>query len=215
MVTRQEIRDFTKWHVTTLFDIRNSVIPALRRGDIVSASATLKKRSSETVPPISLRDMAEANSDHLLDVATLGINAMTAHAVVGQLMETLEIHIKEIDYSLSIAVHPEVISAEVNQIISETDSIDFDDLERRLSRESTRLVGAAMKPPEVFGPYTERVWATICDVSEKTVENRIKDGIWKKHDSSSKGKIYFLRDGLPPNIDDLISEWERSKKPNP
>ena len=141
MATVQDVRDFTAWHDGMLFHLRNIVIPAIRRGAIDDAHVCLARRAIARRPNVSLGAMAEANSNELLGTHPLDIDGMTAHAVVGQLAERLMLELREIEHARELKGDLQTQRDELQELCRQLDEFDWDDLDRRLPRESTRMIG--------------------------------------------------------------------------
>lgn len=80
-----------------------------------------------------------------------------------------------------------------------------------LRGELAHLERAAVAPriqtdDTTIGPFTRSCWAKILQCSERTVQDM------QKHPATTRGKIYFCRSDLPPDIDQRIGNRQTTGK---
>ncbi len=188
MTTKQDVRAFTTWQRQLLFHLQNTVHMALRQKNHAKACACLGEQLSAACPTVSLREMAEANADDLVQVTALGINpagALTAHAVIPQLAEMLHIHLSEIASSEANGVSPDVTESEIGKLLAELNAVDFDSLARRLSVESVKM--AAIVPLSTARAKEIRLVKAVTAV-EKSFAPEVAD-LLKRWESDAPGTV--------------------------
>jgi hypothetical protein len=110
-----------------------------------------------------------------------------------------------------LPVEPRLIWIEMLCLTDEEHAeCDAQDSYKRFYKHCAELRAWAVKesgsPHDPVGPFTRCKWASLLDCSERTVQGM------QKHPKSAKGRIYFPRDDLPPDIDHRIANEKKNGK---